>query len=168
VLALLGILIGLGLLIWFAFRSAQITEDKCHQIGLARCPFEITNFEVKDGRKANITNSGFGTVFGVVDGKSLPVCDHAGFAAAGPGGVDALALIHNQVMATQLGVPATPNRTIGPAGHPPVIMLYRHLSFASRGGVLSSEHIEGRPTAIRDRTWCYHRFALNILVATPG
>ena len=65
--------------------SAQITEDKCRQIGLAQCPFEITNFEVKDGRKANITNSGFGTVFGVVDGKSLPVCDYAGFAPFGFG-----------------------------------------------------------------------------------
>jgi hypothetical protein len=65
--------------------SAQITEEKCGQIGLARCPFEITNFEVKDGRKANITNSGFGTVFGVVDGKSLPVCDYAGFAPFGFG-----------------------------------------------------------------------------------
>jgi hypothetical protein len=65
--------------------SAQITEDKCQQNGLARCPFEITNFQVKDGRKANITNSGFGTVFGVVDGKSLPVCDYAGFAPFGFG-----------------------------------------------------------------------------------
>jgi hypothetical protein len=65
--------------------SAQITEDKCRQIGLAKCPFDITNFEVKDGRKANITNSGFGTVFGVVDGKSLPVCDYAGFAPFGFG-----------------------------------------------------------------------------------
>jgi hypothetical protein len=65
--------------------SAQITEDKCRQIGLATCPFDITNFEVKDGRKANITNSGFGTVFGVVDGKSLPVCDYAGFAPFGFG-----------------------------------------------------------------------------------
>jgi hypothetical protein len=65
--------------------SAQITEEKCQQIGLARCPFDITNFEVKDGRKANITNSGFGTVFGVVDGKNLPVCDYAGFAPFGFG-----------------------------------------------------------------------------------
>jgi hypothetical protein len=65
--------------------SAQINEDKCQQIGLARCPFEITNFEVKDGRKANMTNSGFGTVFGVVDGKSMPVCDYAGFAPFGFG-----------------------------------------------------------------------------------
>src|SRR6516162_9623280 len=65
--------------------SAQINEDKCRQIGLARCSFDITNFEVKDGRKTNITNSGFGTVFGVVDGKSLPVCDYAGFAPFGFG-----------------------------------------------------------------------------------
>src|SRR6202021_2665458 len=65
--------------------TAQITEEKCQQIGLARCPFEITNFQVKDGRKANISNSGFGTVFGVVDGKSLPVCDYAGFAPFGFG-----------------------------------------------------------------------------------
>jgi cytochrome P450 len=65
--------------------SAQINEDKCRQIGLARCPFDITNFEVKDGRKANITNSGFGTVFGVVDGTSHPVCDYAGFAPFGFG-----------------------------------------------------------------------------------
>ena len=65
--------------------SAQINDDKCRQIGLARCPFDITNFEVKDGRKANITNSGFGTVFGVVDGTSHPVCDYAGFAPFGFG-----------------------------------------------------------------------------------
>jgi hypothetical protein len=65
--------------------SAEINDDKCRQIGLARCPFEITNFEVKDGRKVNITNSGFGTVFGVVDGTSHPVCDYAGFAPFGFG-----------------------------------------------------------------------------------
>ena len=65
--------------------SAQITEEKCQQIGLARCPFEITSFDVKDGRKAKITNSGFGTVFGVVDGRNFPVCDYAGFAPFGFG-----------------------------------------------------------------------------------
>lgn len=65
--------------------SAQIDEDKCRRMGLARCPFAVTDFEVKDGRKANITNSGFGTVFGVVDGKSRPVCDYAGFAPFGFG-----------------------------------------------------------------------------------
>jgi hypothetical protein len=40
---------------------------------------------VKDGRKANITNSGFGTVFGVIDGAAHPVCDYAGFAPFGFG-----------------------------------------------------------------------------------
>jgi hypothetical protein len=65
--------------------SAQINDDKCRQIGLARCPFDITNFEVKDGRKVNVTNSGFGTVFAVADGKSLPLCDYAGFAPFGFG-----------------------------------------------------------------------------------
>ena len=65
--------------------SAQINEDKCRQIGLARSPFDMTNFEVKDGRKVKVTNSGFGTVFGVADGKSLPVCDYAGFAPFGFG-----------------------------------------------------------------------------------
>ena len=43
-------------------------------------PFEQTAFEVKDGRNAAINNSGFGTVYGVVDGEPLPVYDYAGFA----------------------------------------------------------------------------------------
>ncbi|MNX18618.1 hypothetical protein D3C86_485160 [compost metagenome] len=30
-------------------------------------------------------NSAFGTVFGVADGKAMPVCDHAGFAPFGFG-----------------------------------------------------------------------------------
>jgi hypothetical protein len=30
-------------------------------------------------------NSGYGTVYGVVDGKLAPVCDHAGFAPFGFG-----------------------------------------------------------------------------------
>lgn len=65
--------------------SAQIDEDKCRQIGFARCPFDITTLPVNDGRKAGLTNSGFGTVFGVADGKPLPVCDYAGFAPFGFG-----------------------------------------------------------------------------------
>jgi cytochrome P450 len=65
--------------------SAQINDDKCRQIGLARCPFEITNFKIKDGRKASITNNGFGTLFVVADGRSYPVCDYAGFAPFGFG-----------------------------------------------------------------------------------
>ena len=61
---------------------------KCQQIGLTQCPFDITNFEVKDGRKANITNSGFGTVFGVVDGKPfrfviMPALRHSALATGG-------------------------------------------------------------------------------------
>ncbi len=65
--------------------SDQIDEAKCQQIGFPHCPFDITTFEVSDGRKAGLTNSGFGTVFGVADGKALPVCDYAGFAPFGFG-----------------------------------------------------------------------------------
>jgi hypothetical protein len=65
--------------------SAEIDEAKCQQIGLARCPFDITSFDVKDGRKVSITNSGFGTVFGVANGQPQPVCDYAGFAPFGFG-----------------------------------------------------------------------------------
>ncbi|QQC67957.1 twin-arginine translocation signal domain-containing protein [Paraburkholderia ginsengisoli] len=63
--------------------SAEINEETCKKIGLARCPFDITTLEVKDGRNVGVTNSGFGTVFGVVDGKPKPVCDYAGFAPFG-------------------------------------------------------------------------------------
>ena len=38
---------------------------------------------MKGGRKAALHNSAFGTVFGVADGRPLPVCDHAGFAPFG-------------------------------------------------------------------------------------
>jgi hypothetical protein len=65
--------------------SAQIDENKCRQIGFPNCPFDITTLPVGDGRKAGLTNSGFGTVFGVADGKPLPVCDYAGFAPFGFG-----------------------------------------------------------------------------------
>jgi hypothetical protein len=63
--------------------SAEIDEEKCENIGLARCPLDITSLEVADGRKVGVTNSGFGTVFGVVDGQPKPVCDYAGFAPFG-------------------------------------------------------------------------------------
>ena len=39
----------------------------------------------KTRRKVGLSNSGFGTVFGVVDGKPQPVCDYAGFAPFGFG-----------------------------------------------------------------------------------
>jgi hypothetical protein len=65
--------------------SADIDEAKCKQIGLPRCPFDITTLPVSDGRKTGITNSGFGTVFAVSDGKPAPLCDYAGFAPFGFG-----------------------------------------------------------------------------------
>jgi hypothetical protein len=65
--------------------SADIDERKCQQLGLASCPFDMTSFEVKDGRKVRLSNSGFGTVFGVIDGRPRPVCDYAGFAPFGFG-----------------------------------------------------------------------------------
>ena len=65
--------------------SHQIDEVKAKQIGFAKCPFDRTGFEVSDGRKVTMHNSGFGTVYGIVDEKPLPVCDHAGFASFGFG-----------------------------------------------------------------------------------
>jgi cytochrome P450 len=65
--------------------SHQIDEAKCEEIGFIKCPFDRTSFGVNDGRKAVLHNSGFGTVYGIVDGKPLPVCDYAGFAPFGFG-----------------------------------------------------------------------------------
>jgi cytochrome P450 len=63
--------------------SAEIDEERTRKIGLAKCPFDKTTLQVEDGRKVGLTNSGFGTVFGVADGKPMPVCDYAGFAPFG-------------------------------------------------------------------------------------
>jgi cytochrome P450 len=65
--------------------SQDVNEARIRQMGLANCPFDPTSFEVKDGRKAALHNSAFGTVFGVVDDRPLPVCDYAGFAPFGFG-----------------------------------------------------------------------------------
>ncbi|HYO31193.1 MAG TPA: hypothetical protein VER37_11530, partial [Thermomicrobiales bacterium] len=65
--------------------SADNDEAKCQEVGLARCPFPPTPFAVSDGRRAELTNSGFGAVYGVVDGKAYPVCDTAGYAPFGFG-----------------------------------------------------------------------------------
>jgi cytochrome P450 len=65
--------------------SQDVDEAKIRQMGLANCPFTPTTFDVKDGRKAALHNSAFGTVFGVADDKPLPVCDYAGFAPFGFG-----------------------------------------------------------------------------------
>ncbi len=43
------------------------------------------SFVFKDGRTGAVTNSAFGAVYGVVDGKSYPVCDSAGYASFGFG-----------------------------------------------------------------------------------
>jgi hypothetical protein len=65
--------------------SHQVDEKKLEQMGFAKCPFDRKAFDVKDGRKAVMHNSGFGTVYGIVGGKPLPVCDYAGFAPFGVG-----------------------------------------------------------------------------------
>jgi hypothetical protein len=65
--------------------SQQVDEARIKQLGLAKCPFDLTSFDVIDGRKASLRNSGWGTVFGVANGRPLPVCDYAGFAPFGFG-----------------------------------------------------------------------------------
>ncbi len=65
--------------------SQDVDEARIRQMGLAACPFDLTSFDVKDGRQAALRNSGFGTVFAVVDERPLPVCDYAGFAPFGFG-----------------------------------------------------------------------------------
>jgi cytochrome P450 len=65
--------------------SDQTDHAKCEQFGFARCPFEKSTFKVKDGRNVGLANSGFGTVYPVVDGEPLPVCEQAGFAPFGFG-----------------------------------------------------------------------------------
>ncbi len=66
-------------------RSDEIGEEKAKAIGFKKCPFDKTSFPLSDGRRAEMTNSAFGTVYGVVDGKPLPVCDTAGYAPFGFG-----------------------------------------------------------------------------------
>jgi hypothetical protein len=45
----------------------------------------MINVNFSKSRNVRLSNSGFGTVFGVVDGKPQPVCDYAGFAPFGFG-----------------------------------------------------------------------------------
>ena len=65
--------------------SHEIDAARTAQMGFARRPFEADPFDVKDGRPAALQSSGFGTVFGVVDGQPQPVCDYAGYAPFGFG-----------------------------------------------------------------------------------
>ncbi|WP_037684904.1 hypothetical protein [Streptomyces durhamensis] len=71
------------------YRAAPTTADdaetRSRQAGFARCPFPPTPFSVMDGRRAEMTNSVFGAVYGVVDGTAYPVCDTAGYAPFGFG-----------------------------------------------------------------------------------
>ena len=68
-----------------ARRSDQNDERRTRELGLAQCPFSPEAFEVKDGRQAQLTNSAFGAVYGVVDGRACPVVDTAGYAPFGFG-----------------------------------------------------------------------------------
>jgi cytochrome P450 len=71
------------------YKAAPTTTDndeaRSRQTGLARCPFHKESFAVKDGRKAELTNSAFGTVYATVGGKAYPVVDTAGYAPFGFG-----------------------------------------------------------------------------------
>ena len=55
-----------------ARRSDQNDERRSSELGLAQCPFNPEAFEVNDGRHAQLTNSIFGTVYGVVDDRPYP------------------------------------------------------------------------------------------------
>ncbi len=65
--------------------SQEIDEAKVKSMGFSKCPFDNKAFDLKDGRKGAMHNSAFGTVFGVIDDKPLPICDYAGFAPFGFG-----------------------------------------------------------------------------------
>jgi hypothetical protein len=65
--------------------SEEINEIKSREIGFAQCPFHQEQFFVRDGRNTQITNSAFGTVYGVTNGTASPVCDYAGYAPFGFG-----------------------------------------------------------------------------------
>jgi hypothetical protein len=60
-------------------------EQRSARSGLVRCPFPKESLAIKDGRSGEVTNSTFGAVYGVVDGKPYPICDTAGYAPFGFG-----------------------------------------------------------------------------------
>jgi cytochrome P450 len=68
-----------------ATTSEQNNEAKVEEVGLAQCPFSKESFAVKDGRKAELTNSAFGAVYAKVGGTTYEVCDDAGYAPFGFG-----------------------------------------------------------------------------------
>jgi cytochrome P450 len=71
------------------YKTAQTSVDndeaRVKQIGLARCPFSKAPFAVKDGRKVEMTNSAFGAVYPVIDGREYPICEAGGYAPFGFG-----------------------------------------------------------------------------------
>ncbi len=71
------------------YLAAPTTVDndqaKCQAAGMARCPFSHESLPVQDGRQAEMTNSGYGAVYTVVDGTAFPVVDTAGYAPFGFG-----------------------------------------------------------------------------------
>jgi hypothetical protein len=71
------------------YQTAPTTVDndeaQSRAAGLARCPFAPAPFTVTDGRRAEVTNSAYGAVYGVVDGQAYPICDKAGYAPFGFG-----------------------------------------------------------------------------------
>jgi hypothetical protein len=71
------------------YKAAPTSVDNdgatCQAAGLAQCPFTPAPFAVKDGRQAELTESGYGAVYSVVDGTAHPVCDTAGYAPFGFG-----------------------------------------------------------------------------------
>ena len=68
-----------------AATSVDNDEARSRAAGLARCPYTPARFPVHDGRRAELTNSAFGAVYGVVGDTAYPVCDTAGYAPFGFG-----------------------------------------------------------------------------------
>lgn len=65
--------------------AADIDEDRCAEIGFARCPFHPAEMAVADGRNVTLPSNGFGTVHARSDGADMPLADYAGYAPFGFG-----------------------------------------------------------------------------------
>jgi cytochrome P450 len=71
------------------YKTVPLTSDdgetRSKAAGLAKCPFDHSEFAVKDGRDVKITNSPFGADYPVVDGVAHPLADTAGYSPFGFG-----------------------------------------------------------------------------------
>lgn len=65
--------------------AADIDQDRCAAMGLARCPFAEAPFQVKDDRPVVLPSSGYGTVHALIDGTPAALADSAGYAPFGFG-----------------------------------------------------------------------------------